>query len=167
MSRETILKLIEANHDRLRSLGVRELALFGSFARGEGRPDSDVDFFVDFDQKSFDRYMAVKELLEETLGRKVDLGTRASLKPAIRDAAERAVRRAAQGAFQPVVVDTPITYEVEFTSTSEAVMGALTPGAERTTPRTVRVVGDDALSAWRALFTVILMGWSASDEVYG
>ena len=85
----------------------------------------------------------------------------------IRDAAERAVRRAAQGAFQPVVVDTPITYEVEFTSTSEAVMGALTPGAERTTPRTVRVVGDDALSAWRALFTVILMGWSASDEVYG
>jgi hypothetical protein len=29
------------------------------------------------------------------------------------------------------------------------------------------VSGDDALSAWRALFTVILMGWSASDEVYG
>ena len=47
MSRETILKLIEANHNRLRSLGVRELGLFGSFARGEARPDSDVDFFVD------------------------------------------------------------------------------------------------------------------------
>jgi hypothetical protein len=29
------------------------------------------------------------------------------------------------------------------------------------------VSGDDALAAWRALFTVILMGWSASDEVYG
>jgi D-amino peptidase len=85
----------------------------------------------------------------------------------IREAAERAIRRAAQGAFQPIVVELPITYEVEFTSTSEAVMGALTPGAERTTPRTVRVSGDDALSAWRALFTVILMGWSASDEVYG
>jgi D-amino peptidase len=85
----------------------------------------------------------------------------------IREAAERAVRRAAQGAFQPIAVELPITYEVEFTSTSEALMGALTPGAERTTPRTVRVSGEDALAAWRALFTVILMGWSASDEVYG
>ncbi len=85
----------------------------------------------------------------------------------IRAAAERATRRAADGAFQPVKVDLPITYEVVFTSTSEAVMGALTPGAERTDPRTVRIRGDDALAAWRGLFTVILMGWSATDEVYG
>jgi len=85
----------------------------------------------------------------------------------IRDAAERAVRRAAGGAFRPVKLDLPITYEVEFTSTSEAVMGALTPGAERTNPRTVRFTGADALAAWRGLFTVILMGWSATDEVYG
>jgi D-amino peptidase len=85
----------------------------------------------------------------------------------IRAAAERATRRAADGAFRPVALDLPITYEVEFTSTSEAVMGALTPGAERTNFRTVRIAGDDALAAWRGLFTVILMGWSATDEVYG
>ncbi len=95
MSRETILKLIEANHDRLRSLGVCELALFGSFARGEGRPESDVDFFVDFDQKSFDRYMAVKELLEETLGRKVDLVLKSAIKPGLRDVILREAVRAA------------------------------------------------------------------------
>ena len=85
----------------------------------------------------------------------------------IRAAAERAVTRAAKGAFKPMKVDLPITYEVEFTSTSEALMGALTPGAERTSPRVVRFVGADALAAWRGLFTVILMGWSATDEVYG
>jgi D-amino peptidase len=85
----------------------------------------------------------------------------------IRAAAERATRRAANGEFKPVAVDLPITYEVEFTSTSEAVMGALTPGAVRTNPRTVRFTGNDALEAWRGLFTVILMGWSATDEVYG
>jgi D-amino peptidase len=85
----------------------------------------------------------------------------------IRDAAERAVRRAAKGEFKPPKVKTPITYEVEFTSTSEAVMGALVPGAERTNPRTVVFKGDDALTAWRGLFCVILMGWSATDEVYG
>jgi len=85
----------------------------------------------------------------------------------IRAAAERATRRAADGAFRPIQLDLPITYEVEFTSTSEAVMGALTPGAERTNPRTVRIAGADALAAWRGLFTVILMGWSATDEVYG
>ncbi len=85
----------------------------------------------------------------------------------IREAAERAVRRASAGEFQPPKLDLPITYEVEFTSTSEALMGALTPGARRTSPRIVEVAGDDALAAWRALFTVILMGWSATDEVYG
>jgi D-amino peptidase len=85
----------------------------------------------------------------------------------IRDAAERAVRRAAKGDFKPLKVKTPITYEVEFTSTSEALMGALVPGAERINPRTVTFKGEDALAAWRGLFCVILMGWSATDEVYG
>jgi D-amino peptidase len=78
-----------------------------------------------------------------------------------------AVRRAATGDFKPLKVKTPITYEVEFTSTSEALMGALVPGAERVNPRTVTFKADDALAAWRGLFCVILMGWSATDEVYG
>jgi D-amino peptidase len=86
---------------------------------------------------------------------------------AIRDAAERAARRASAGEFGPPRLDLPITYEVEFTSTSEALMGALVPGARRTSPRVVEFRGDDALAAWRGLFTVILLGWSATDEVYG
>jgi predicted nucleotidyltransferase len=95
VSREIILKLIEGSHTRLRSLGVRELGLFGSFARGEAGPDSDVDFFVDFDEKSFDRYMAVKELLEDVLGRKVDLVVKSAIKPRLRDVILREAVRAA------------------------------------------------------------------------
>lgn len=68
----------------LRRLGVRRLALFGSLARGNARPDSDADFLVELEPKSFDRYMDVKFLLEELLGRRVDLVTFEGLKPSIR-----------------------------------------------------------------------------------
>ena len=95
MTRETILKVIEANHKGLRNLGVRELGLFGSFARGDYRSDSDIDFVVDFDVKSFDRYMAVKELLESLLARKVDLVLKSAIKPRLRDAILREAVRAA------------------------------------------------------------------------
>ncbi len=95
MSRETILKLIDTNREQLHKLGVRELGLFGSFARGEARPDSDVDFFVDLEQKSFDRYMAVKELLEDVLCRKVDLVLKSAIKPRLREVILREAVRAA------------------------------------------------------------------------
>lgn len=95
MTRETILKLVEANHDQLRKLGVRELALFGSYARGDARPDSDVDFFVELDEKSFDRFMAVKELLEALLRRNVDLVTKSGIKPRLREVILREAVRAA------------------------------------------------------------------------
>jgi predicted nucleotidyltransferase len=95
MTREMILKLVEANQERLRRLGVRELGLFGSFARGESRPDSDIDFVVDLEEKSFDTYMAVKELLESLLARRVDLVLKSAIKPRLRDRILREAVRAA------------------------------------------------------------------------
>ena len=74
-----------ATRDRLHVLGVRELALFGSHARGDARPDSDVDFLVEFGEKSFDRYMELKELLEDLLGRKVDLVLKSAIKTRLRE----------------------------------------------------------------------------------
>lgn len=83
VTREGIL--LAASRERLVALGVLEPALFGSYARGEAGPDSDVDLLVDFSEKSFDRYMELKELLEELLGRKVDLVMKGALKPRLRE----------------------------------------------------------------------------------
>ncbi|MEJ5198159.1 MAG: nucleotidyltransferase family protein [Anaerolineae bacterium] len=65
---------------------VRELALFGSFARDEQNPASDIDLLVEFreDADLFD-LVALGQFLEERLQRKVDLGTRASLHARLRE----------------------------------------------------------------------------------
>lgn len=65
--------------------GVLTLSLFGSHARGTAGPESDVDVVVEFEgSPTFDRYMDVKMLLEDVLESRVDLVTRASLKPRMR-----------------------------------------------------------------------------------
>jgi len=70
--------------------GVRRLALFGSVARDEARPDSDVDVLVEFDGPvTLDRYMALKFHLEDALGVRVDLVTTSGLKPRARPVVER------------------------------------------------------------------------------
>ena len=71
--------------EEIRGLGVRRLALFGSFVRSEARPDSDVDLLVEFvpAQKTIDRFMHLYDLLEERLGRKVELVTMEALSPYI------------------------------------------------------------------------------------
>jgi predicted nucleotidyltransferase len=72
-----------ACESEIRALGVSRLALFGSVARGEARPDSDVDILVEFKpgKKTFDRFLALSELLESLLGRKVELVTFDALSP--------------------------------------------------------------------------------------
>jgi predicted nucleotidyltransferase len=60
--------------------------VFGSVARNEARPDSDVDLLVDLEPPvTFDRYMDLKFFLEKCLDRPVDLVTVRSLKPLLRD----------------------------------------------------------------------------------
>lgn len=95
MVRDDILRKIGANQQRLRELGVRELVLFGSFARGDENASSDIDFVVDLTQKTFDRYMDLKELLEMVLGRRVDLVLKSALKPRLRESILREAVRAA------------------------------------------------------------------------
>lgn len=78
-----IFDLIHLQQKTLQACGVKRLGLFGSFVRGEQRPDSDVDLLIEFepDQKSFDNFMRVATLLEELTGRRVELVTRESLSP--------------------------------------------------------------------------------------
>lgn len=83
MSTEKIMEVLAREIDSLRrDYGVKELSVFGSAARGELSSESDVDIVVDFDgPATIERYLDVKEHLEEVLDRDVDLVTRAALKP--------------------------------------------------------------------------------------
>ena len=73
-----------------REYGVRRIGLFGSFARGDAGPGSDVDVLVEFADPfvTFDRYMDLKFYLEDLFGRRVDLVIRRTLKPRIRETVE-------------------------------------------------------------------------------
>jgi predicted nucleotidyltransferase len=85
MTRDDILATIRANEPRLRALTVRELALFGSFVRGDATDASDIDFLVEFDHKTFDNYLDTKEFLETLFGRTVDLVIKSNIKPRLRE----------------------------------------------------------------------------------
>ena len=91
MKNTEIIQLLRQHRDELRKrFGVKSLAVFGSVARGEARPDSDVDILVEFEGRAtFDRYMGLKFFLEDLLGRRVDLVTRKALKPRMRPYVER------------------------------------------------------------------------------
>ena len=82
--REDILSCLEANQEKIRSFGVRSLGLFGSCARGEDTSASDLDFVVEFDKKSFDAYMDLKEFLEDLFACRVDLVTSSAIEPRLR-----------------------------------------------------------------------------------
>ena len=85
MTRDDILATIRENEARLRELSVRELALFGSFVRGDATDASDIDFLVEFDEKTFDNYINTKRLLETLFSRRVDLGSKSNIKPRLRE----------------------------------------------------------------------------------
>ena len=66
------------------------LALFGSTARDEAGPNGDVDIVVDFDGPATSkRYVGVQFLLEDELGRPVDLVSNKALRPELRSYIER------------------------------------------------------------------------------
>ena len=83
LTREQAIERLVASEPDIRALGVQRLALFGSVARGQARLDSDVDLLVQFSPgaKTYDRFLALAELLEARLGRKVELVTVEALSP--------------------------------------------------------------------------------------
>jgi uncharacterized protein len=66
--------------------GIVFVALFGSFARGDEKPDSDIDLMVRFsDTKSLFQIIEIKNKLTEIFGREIDLVTENSLSPYLKD----------------------------------------------------------------------------------
>lgn len=62
---QDVLSLLDQNKSQLRALGVKRIGLFGSFVRGEQRPESDIDLLVGFEsgRKTFDNFMELSFLL--------------------------------------------------------------------------------------------------------
>ena len=82
-TKDDVLSRLRAQESQLRSLGVKSLGLFGSFVREQQDQESDVDVLVEFEPgtKSFDGFMRIAFLLEEELGRRVELVTTEALSP--------------------------------------------------------------------------------------
>lgn len=90
MTRSEILQTLAAHRDDLTRMGVKTLSVFGSAARDEARPDSDVDTLVEFqDPTTFNGYMDFKFFLEDLLGCPLDLVTRKSVRPRLKTQIER------------------------------------------------------------------------------
>ena len=90
MNGDEIIELLSLHWAEAAALGVKRLAVFGSAARGELKPGSDVDVLVEFaGPATFDQYMDLKFLLEKLLARRVDLVTRKALKPQLRESIEK------------------------------------------------------------------------------
>jgi predicted nucleotidyltransferase len=85
MKRDEVLAILAAHQEPLQRLGVKSLTLFGSVARDEARPDSDVDLLVEFNQQGvFFQLLQVQYYLEDILGCSVDLGTQDALREHLR-----------------------------------------------------------------------------------
>ena len=86
--RERVLRILRAHESDIRAQGVSRLRLFGSMARGEAGPESDVDLIADIDRGvSFSvlDLVGLQDLLRDLVGREVDVGTTvAKMRPRMR-----------------------------------------------------------------------------------
>jgi hypothetical protein len=90
MQTEDAISILRRHEGDLRARGVRRAALFGSLARGDDRPDSDIDIMVEIEPEAritvFD-YVELKDYIAGLFDRPVDVVSRDGLKPYVRPAA--------------------------------------------------------------------------------
>ncbi len=88
MDRVEVVRKLQDRVAAIKAMGATSLYLFSSVARGEASPGSDLDLFVDYDPASrfsLVELVGIKQLLEGELGVEVDVTTRDSLHPMLRD----------------------------------------------------------------------------------
>lgn len=92
LNSEFIEKTLKNHKDILKKYQVKRIGLFGSYVRGEQKPDSDIDFLVEFEKPSFDNFMDLAFYLEDLFQRKVDLISQMGLSPYMRPYIEKEVK---------------------------------------------------------------------------
>jgi predicted nucleotidyltransferase len=91
MNREQIIATLRTHEQELRHRGVLHAALFGSVARGEAKPSSDIDIMIEIKpDASIDlfEYIGITHYLSDLFPGRVDVANRRSLKPHVRPSAE-------------------------------------------------------------------------------
>lgn len=95
MNKEEVLAALTRHQEQLETLGVKSLKLFGSVARDEAGPDSDIDFLVEFTESGgLFQLFAVQHYLEDLFGCAIDLGTEDALREHLREPVLKEVIRA-------------------------------------------------------------------------
>lgn len=92
MKRKDVISALRSHQAELESAGVLSLSLFGSVARDEAGPDSDVDLNASLDRTkriSLFEAVEIENRLSEILGAKADLSIAGTLKPAIQERFDR------------------------------------------------------------------------------
>ena len=86
INRQSILRSLKSNMPKISKLGIRRIALFGSYVHGTQTEDSDIDLLVEFreGEKTFDNFMSLKELMENMFGKRVDIVLENRIKTAMK-----------------------------------------------------------------------------------
>jgi uncharacterized protein len=96
MRKHQAVAALKEQSDAVKAFGATSLYLFGSTVRDAAQPSSDLDLFIDYDRSgrfSLIELVGIKQLLEQRLGVPVDVTTRDSLDPLLRDRIEASAER--------------------------------------------------------------------------
>ena len=87
MDKESALKKLHENIEQIKYFGVKSIGIFGSVARNESNEKSDLDVLVEYHENSLnlDSYMDLKFYLEDLFKCSVDLVTKSSVKPYLKE----------------------------------------------------------------------------------
>jgi predicted nucleotidyltransferase len=96
MKRDEVLRILTEHRQEIAGYGVKSLAVFGSVARDEAGPDSDIDVLIEVERPfGLFKLLDVEEFLEHILGQPVDVVTPNGLRPEFRETILREAIRAA------------------------------------------------------------------------
>ncbi len=82
---EFIKELILSNNEVLKQFGVKSIALFGSFSRGEANDESDIDILVSMENYTYRNYAGLRDYLESLTGKKIDLVCQNAIDPRLEE----------------------------------------------------------------------------------